>query len=234
MIFNDFDFTTLLTVEKITRLPIAPINHYESFPKGKDGSWFNTASLSTNRITVQCRIIKKNRVEAQEALRVIAGNLFTREPKRLELRDDPLKHNYAIVERTSNFETFLHTGFFEIDFKCPDPYAYGDEITKNLNVEFNYNGTISSNKFNLNFVANKTDELIIKSENNNNEMIKIIFPFNGGEQMFIDFENEQIKINDNNAMKYLSLESDFFSLIPGNNKIIVDGTGTVKFFERYV
>ena len=61
------------------------------------------------------------------------------------------------------------------------------------------------------------------------------YTFKAGDEILIDFENHVVKKNDYIVMKFLSLESDFFNLSVGANRIeLSTERGEIEFVERWL
>lgn len=230
MIFNDFSFEDLLIVEHIDRSLMPTIFNESRHIPGQIGSRFIKSNAHIGLITVKCRLIEETREKVQETIRIVAGKLYTDKPSKLELRDEPDKYNIAIVTGSTDVEKYLYTGYFEITFECHDPLAYSAEKTQALNTPFNNDGTRPAKGI-ITFTASAGEQVLIS---NGKETLKLIYPFVGTEVLIVDLDKELITINDNNAMKYLSLDSDFFGIKIGSNAITVDGVGTIKFSERWI
>ena len=231
MKFNGHDFTNLLVVESIERSLMPSIYNRSKTIPDKIGSYFTDSNVGNGQIIVRCRIIKDTRYEVQETVREVAGLLYSKEPRKLELRDEPSLYNMAILSGMSDVGKYLHTGYVELMFECHDPFAYGLlELEKKLNEPFEYRGGHSTPGI-IDLLAPSDDLMVIS---NGNKEIKLIYPFDGTQKVHVDLEKQNITINNNNAMKYLTLDSDFFTISPGKNIITTNGEGVIKYRNRWL
>ena len=232
MIFNGYDFKNDLVVEYIDRTLLPPISNTTYKIPGKPGALLTSSDTGVGTISVKVRMFEPTRILTQALIRKVAGKLYYDTPKRLELRDEPDKYNMAILGGDTDLEKFLHTGGTDLKFQLLDPYAYSkQETTVALNTEFTNPGTAAGYGI-ISFKASAGSSVIIKS---GLKELKVIFPFVGTEVMEIDLEKELITMNGNNAMKYLSLDSDFFKIEPGKNMIeVISSIGTVTFRSRWI
>lgn len=234
MKFNNIDFKNLLIVETIERNLMPTIKNEAIQIAGRAGSYLTETNIGNTYINVKCRLIETSRIEVQKVIRNIAGKLYTTQPAKLELRDEPDKYNIAKVTGTSSVEKFLYTGYFEIEFEAHDPFAYGVEVTAATNANFTNTGTYAANGI-ITFKAGTGNELTVS---NGTQTLKMIYPFTGTQNIVINLENQSVTMNGTNAMKYLSLDSDFFQIPIGTAKITIvpapTGAGTVKYKPRWL
>lgn len=232
MIFNDYDFKDDLIVEEIVRSVMPNVLNSSIYIPGLNGSVFNHSAFGETYITVKCRLIKKKRNDVQESMRKIAGKLHSPTPSKLKLRDEKDHYNFAIVDGMTEVEKYFSTGYFEIMFICHDPFAYTDEKVFNVNETFNNVGTFETHSI-IEITAGITDKLVVHV-GKLSEAITLIYPFTGTQKIVVDSEKQLVTMNGNNAMKYLSLESDFFMIPPGEVTVTANGVGTVKLKARYL
>lgn len=233
MIFNNYDFKDDLVVEEIVRSVMPNVFNSSKYVPGLNGSVFNRSTLSESYITVKCRLIKKKRNDVQVSMRKIAGKLHSPTPEKLKLRDEKDHYNLAIVDGMTEVEKYFNTGYFEITFICHDPFAYTDEKVFPVNETFNNVGTFETHSI-IEITVGTTDKLVVHV-GKLSEAITLIYPFTGTQKIVINSEKQLVTMNGNNAMKFLTLESDFFTIPIGETKVTVNsGTGTVKLKERYL
>lgn len=231
MIFDGFDFKDLLFVEYIDRTLMPPIGINADIVPGKLGSLFRDSQLGSGKVTVKCRVVGDTRIEVQKTIREVAGKLYTSSPRKLELRDEPDKYNMAIVGGDTQVDKFLETGYVELDFILTDPCAYSvEEKTVAINSSFTYNGTAEGYAI-LTIKPTAGPKLTIT---NNGTTIEVIYAFVGSESVVVDLEKRLVTINGSNSSKYVSLESNYFKMEVGSNKVVANGTGTVKYRDRWL
>lgn len=236
MIFNGIDFGDYFKVEQIRRNLLPPLINLDTETPGRNGSRFIKNKLGIGKIEVDIRLIEKNRRKVQEKVRLIAGMLYTKEPAKLELRDEVDKYNMAILDGDIALEKNLFTGFATLVFLCHDPLAH----SKNLVIEKNVEGTvinrgtwettgiltitISSNANNLKVTLQNTGEYIYLEDS-----------FKTGDVVEINLEEEYVKKNGNLIMDKLYFESDFFDIPVGEFNITSsNGIMDIEFRERWL
>lgn len=232
MIYNDNDLSKLLIVEEISRSILPQVFNASMIIPGRDGQRFMYSNFGIGYIRVKVRLIKDTREEVQKTMREIASLLFSSEPKSLHLRDEDL-YNKAILSGMSDVEKYYYTGFVELEFECHDPFAYGISVTQPLNIAFDNKSTYECAGL-IELVTQEINELSVYV--NPFKRLKLIYPFKNGNVVVIDLKKESVTINGNLAMKYVSLDSDFFKIPPGKNLTVsaVGCSGTITFDERYL
>lgn len=235
MIFNGIDFNDYLVVERIRRKLLPPINVVSINVPGDLGARFPTVQVESNIIEVDVRIIEKDREAVQAKAREVAGLLFTREPKKLKLKDEPDKFNMAILQGDIDLEKFMNTGYAVLEFLCLDPLAYSDNISSFQNInnkDIINNGTAPVfGKITIKIV-NESPNVKITLQNTG-EYIFLEGPFVTNDILHIDLEKEVV--TKNGISIPASLDSDFFKIPPGTFRLTTTyGTIDLEFREAWL
>lgn len=129
MIFDGFDFDSLLKVEDIDRPLIAPIDA-DVDELSADGGVFQNWRLSTKEIAVTVRLMRPDPTYTldqgfEKTRRKLAGLLYRRTPCKLVLRDAPDLYELATMTDSSSIEKFVYSRTTTLNFVCPEPASYG-------------------------------------------------------------------------------------------------------------
>lgn len=231
MIFNGIDFSPFMKILEIKRSLIPGVLTYSTKIQGKDGAR-QTGPSELKEAFIEVKLELKNNGEetAENFFRSIAGKLYTKEEKPLTFKNEPEKHYMAKLEGNSNFQKVGEYGIVKLTFIASTPLAYGLEKTKPVNATFINQGTYESfGKITL--TAPTGASLTI---GNGTKQLELKYSFTGTQTIVVDLEKQFITMNGASAMKYLTLESDFFTIPSGSVLINTNGEGTVTFTERWL
>lgn len=220
MIFNGVNFEDYVVVENIRRRFLPPLTPTGTAVPGRIGHLYKRTSIEPAPIEVDIRIIEETREEAQDKADIVAGLLVTDTPKRLELRDRPGKHNYAILEGDMSYEKFLNTGFVTLTFICYDPISYSNDIFEYTNisgVNLMNNGTAPIKNATIEVEMTENKESLMITLNNTNEKIFIEETLVQGDIVVVNLFEEYVKVND--IFTKVHLDSDYFKIPVGEYKI---------------
>lgn len=232
MKFNGYDFNELI-VEDVKRSFLTP-SDFVTMETVNGRSRFYRRNIISHSIEVEARIILDNEDEVRSIKDDLRKKLFTFEPQRLELPDEPNRYNIAICQ-SENFEINRHTGFTTLTFHCFDPYLY-DKESKTASIT---NGKVTLDNQGLSptyatFKLKPSANKVIITNQTTGEHLEITGRLSSVNGLMVDCENEQISLDNNNAMQLLSFDSDFFKIQQGENEISVEGaTGTIEWTERW-
>lgn len=234
MEFNGIDFSEYLIVEEVRR-PFLPSSDFLTEQvMNKRGSLFFKRENTEEVIEADIRLIRNSRQSIQELKRFLQRSLYTDKPAKLILRDNPTVFNLAILGKTE-LEVFLRTGFTTLEFICHDPTNYSlYEQTYALKQGDNtiyYNGTYPAGFVARISGASGTD-LDIRSITTG-DYIRITGNPVASDKYLIDTKKEFVTKNNVSDMKNIFFESDFFYLLPGENKIrLSSGNGEISYREQ--
>lgn len=203
---------------------------------GKSGMRFITQRKNMRVFEVDVRLISDSEDELWVKKRKLINALKSDKPGPLTYRGLTYQ---AILDGTMNFEKNRRFGFATLKFICPDPFGYGKVKT----IEVPYEKTRVT-------VINSGDEpapiIVSANPSSRSRPIKITNYTTGDmievtptstDRISIDTDRHYVYKGDNSSlMKYVNIKSEFFNLIPGENKIILENMGGVKitFREKYL
>ena len=230
-VFGGVNLSNDVVVESVIRPLLPPIQNEGVFIEGRAGQVLKRSVVSNNLITVKLRIIEDKKEEREKVVKKLATSLYSPNPQKLELNDTDL-YNYAIISNSTEMFNNVGTKEIEITFECHDPYNYGDRKTVPINSTFNNVGNDTIAK--ITCITNATDLIQIKQRGKT--MMTINHNINAGVELVIDLEKQHITLNGSSIMKYLSLDSDFFLIDKGTNKIEVTNvsSGSTEYQERWL
>lgn len=235
MIFNDMDFGDYIKVEKVRDPLLPPVLNLSRELPGKNGSLYKRNKLEPKNIEVEIRLIEKNRSKVKEKARTVSRLLYTKEPKKLRFKEEPDKYYLAILDSSTDLERFLFTGFSILTFVALDPIAYGNtkQINLSTNTIFHNTATANTRAVITIPVTTNLDHIRIVNQTTG-EFVHIDHSFISGDIVVIDFVDEYITKNGYSIMKDLHLESDFFDIGVGENRLTSNVEGTIKYTERWL
>lgn len=234
LIFNGVDLTPLLKVEAIRR-PFIPPSKYLTNQSIKGYDRFYKRQLKSYTIEADVRLIKSSRTNLKEVVESIRSVLYTKEPAKIQLRDEPSRYNIGICSADS-IEYFLRTGFSTLEFYCFEPFLFSD-TEKKANVG---NSEITVENKGLHdaepviTVTGATGNNIRIDNVTTGEYILLLHNFVANDQIVFDCKKEEVKINNTERLKLLDYRSDFFVLKKGSNKLkCSNGSAIIKYRERW-
>lgn len=234
MIFNGVTFDDFVVIEYVRR-NLLPPRTVEVLNTGGVASHFGKVLHGVDTIEVDVRVIEKTREEVLDIYDTLATALYTDKPQPIRLRDRPGKYNMAILNGSTNLETFLYTGFVKLTFDCPDPYLYNDEPTLLTDVGgvsvMNRGGAPSEGEIKVHLSA-ATDEVTV-SMSGEEGRIKATHAFVAGDIVIFDLKNEAIWKN-GSVFVPPDLDSEFFQIPPGFYVVTASsGTVDISYYERW-
>ena len=233
--FNDTKKDYLIPLFGNNREPWAPIERqYQEFP-GRPGVYMRKKRIVKQRtftVPVLLHDLDMNYNELKEDL---AAWLIHDEPKPLIFDDEPNRIYYAVVDGAFNPEDIVTFGKGTIPFVCPNPYKYGFEESIILgNFPIRNEGTVETSPiFSVKFIAGASEFIFTHQ---NGKFVRIIYNFSVNDLLVVDMDKRKITINNNVKMTTLDLNSNWFSLNPGKNEIIVSSGAktTITFKPKWL
>lgn len=234
MIFNNIDFSDSFIVENISRSILPPISTKTVKISGKVASKFIKNELGELNIDVGIRIVAKDRKELQEKTRALATKLYSDQPQKLYLDDEPEKYYLAIPTGNTGLKKLGMTGATILSFYCPNSLVYGE--TKSLNIIGNiFNAGTYQTAGTITIEITEAIDHIEATLVDTGEYVRVDHDFIIGDTVTIDLENEMVYKNGFSIMEDCHLESDFFSIPTGEFLISVNtGNATLEFTERWL
>lgn len=201
---------------------------------GADGGYFLSATMDPLTISVDVRLTGDNPDHRAVGLdrRMIAAALITDEPKKLILPDEQQLYYLAMLTNASELDTLWHTGGCTLEFTAYDPIAYGQEHTVEL-ASGNNTVVIGGTHKTYPVFELKSTNGYVKVTKDNLDYVKLTATAAKDATVTIDTQNQVSRINTNNSA--VDLESDYFSLEPGEHEITLENaTGSLVYKERWV
>lgn len=233
MMFNGFDFTPWLRAN-VQKPVLPPVEVEADAVPGMRGTRFRSAKLGELTIPVPVRLTAHAKDDMAEFRRVLASMLYAEEPAPLVLGDEPRRWYMAVLDGSTDLDSLWFTGGTTLNFRCCDPVAYGEFRRSGLRGGvLRVRGTWPADpKIE---VAPPRGAFWKIEHLGTGEFLRVEATFSGSVKLVIDCAARHLTLNGANADKYLSLESDFFSLVPGENRFAVSGGAPVfEWSERWL
>lgn len=226
MIFNDIDFSSYFVVEEVKREFLPSINN--SYIK----SHHIKTELSPTIISVKIRLIQSDDYNLTETKREIAGKLYTDKPAKLLLYDDPSRYDIAKLDGSTDFSKLWTTGSATLKFINAEGVSYSGSARTMPIGTILVDGTWKTKPvFTVTFTGSATTYKV--SNVTTGKHVEITGQnFVAGNVLVIDCLNENVKLNGNPIMPKVTINSDFFVLVPGTN--VLTGAGNVTFNEAWL
>ena len=234
LIFDGIDLTPLLKVEEIRR-PFIPPSEYLTNQSIKGYDRFYKRQLKSYAIEVDVRLIKSNRSNLKEVVESIRSILYTKQPAKIQLRDEPYKYNIGVCSADS-IEYFLRTGFSTLEFYCFEPFLYSSaektvsvsSVLKSID-----NQGLHETPPTITVTGAVGNNIRIDNQTTG-EHVLLVHNFTNTDTIEFNHEKEVVKINNVERLKLLDFQSDFFVLNKGTNQLkCSNGTAVVKYRERW-
>lgn len=239
MIFNGVDFKEFLKVEEVRRSILPPMVVDSHEVPGMHGSKPKRVTLGDGMIEVDIRLIKGSRSEVQAKVRELAYRLYTEEPARLYLPDEPDKYNMATLSGDTNLEKWLYTGGATLVFVCNDPIAYGESKEHSISdsTTLLVGGTYKT-KPKVTYIFTESCNYVELRNLTSGKYVRVNHEFVSGDILILDF-NDKWKARKNGVViaEDVAIESDFFSLGVGENELTSKPAGlnpTIEYAERWL
>lgn len=234
MVYNGFDFGPYLRANP-HRPILAPVTVTTDDVPGRDGTRFRSARLGELTIPVDVELRTRPRETVAELRHRLAGKLWCAEPAPLALPDDPHRYHLAVLDGESELDVLWETGETTLNFRCPDPVAYGMAGKAAID-------TAASIRSGGNYETRPTITVVPDAGEGykvahagSGEAVEVAFAFDGTKTLVIDCKAEHCEIDGANADAYVTLESDYFALEPGGNDLTATGgAGYVEWVERWL
>lgn len=210
---------------------LAPLDVSARDLHGADGASLSSVSLAP--LTVRARLtmtpgrggLSERRMLLEEAKRVLAAQLFSRDLRPLALDGDGWRYRLAVVSSVSEPDPLGCSEGFDVEFFCPDPVAYGQE--KSVTSPMILNNAIVCGTYETRPVftfeginPTPSDQKVTSvgiQRRDTMSAVNVDMGFKGGETVVIDMERRHCTVNGASADRYVRLTSDYFSLPPGFN-----------------
>lgn len=130
MTFNGEIKPYIQVLHGLKRSSWAPVSREMLRVPGVAGAYLIGSVTEVREISVPIRIAGTDYEDLQLLKEELAEWLVHDEPRELTFSDEPERTYYAVVEAGFDSEDIIKNGKGTINFVCPDPYKYGEEITE--------------------------------------------------------------------------------------------------------
>lgn len=231
--FNGKRNNRIYLLEGRRKPPFAPRQH--NLLTGKYISRVQQTRTAPLTIQQPVGFVVKDNQDALVIRDVLASWLITDEPVALSFDDEPGRTYFALVDNTiEDFERFSVIRRGTIQFLCPDGHGYG--LTKTINVGTGYathnvTGQVPSTWSSRTVFSSETVNYTL--ENDRGGKVLLNYTFGANDVLEINYEKRLIKLNGVARMPLLSLDSNWFKLLPGTNRLRASQTTVVTYRETY-
>lgn len=235
MVYNGFDFGPYLRVNPHRGI-LPPVSVTTDEVPGRAGARFRAARLGELTIEVDAELRAGRGDDIAELRHIIAHRLWSPEPAKLVLPDDPFRYHMAVLDGESELDRLWGTGQATLTFRCPDPIAYGSDRSAALDGEsevwvggsYPTPPTIEAVPAGKNLrVESATASAVIE--------VAAEGAFDGTKTLTIDCGAGHCELAGLSADSRVTLASDYFELSPGANLIRIEGgAGTISWTERWL
>lgn len=129
---NGVKIPDFVKVNSVDYSVLPPIQNNLMKVRGKAGSYLFSQDLDSRVFTVYFTIIADEINGVMAKSREYAEWLYHDEPVKLTFADEPDKHYLVVPDGDSSVSEILNIGQGAIEFVCIEPFAYGEEITKEI------------------------------------------------------------------------------------------------------
>ena len=199
----------------------------------RPGSYFAARKVGTREIKLKLRLDAETRnpMGIFQAWREYSDVLCKSEPKRLYLDEE--KFCNAIFVGESQIEDDAYYGVIELTFMCFDPYFYGEEHS--LDIPTGNRKTINplGNCASFPIVTIKTNGTMFAVKNvTTGESVELGPLSSNVGTITVDMERQISMLGD--AYQPVKLESDYFSVSPGDVVFFSNCSGTIAWRDRWL
>lgn len=177
MIYDGYDFSDLLVVERVERSLLPGLTVNTSNVPGKDGTSFRSVTVDALTINVDVRIIApadgaaNQKLRFELARREIAGHLLKRRPCELVVDDAPDLVYTASLTGSTDLERFVYTGGTTLEFSCVEPCGVGRTVKRSASPSQESD-------------ASDVDQAFVRANVGGNYPTAPIVTFNGSQSMY--------------------------------------------------
>lgn len=237
-LYTEKDFGLIALEEQDHPLSPELQNELVKIP-GKIGLKYRNNTVGIRRFNLNFGIKDNNEIVAEKRLNTFYNFLIDDKGKPRDVKIafdyEPDKYYDVRLDGTVNVRRIANYRSFTIPFIAADPHKYGSTIIINLTGDTRfYNLATAETKAITSIDVGSTLNHIKITNQNTGDFIYIEHNFIAGDEVIIDFVNENVTKNGYSIMKDLYLESDFFDINVGENRITSNVEGTLEFVERWL
>lgn len=228
--FNGIKKKYLIPLFGFNREPWAPVEREYQDIRSRPGVYMRSKRIVKQRTFSIPVVLHDMEMDYNKLKEDLATWLIHDEAKPLIFDDEPNRIYFAVIDGSFSPDDIVTFGKGTLTFVCPSPYKYGFEdtipigdypIINDGNVKtppiLTMKITSPSSTYSLNNGAGKN--------------IKLTYPFKTNDIVVVDMDKRKIIINGSLQMQTLDLYSEFFDLMPGENRVLLseNATATVTF-----
>ena len=231
-IYDGTDLTSFFIVEKIDRQLVGTIENSIIDVPGRLGSRHGSTNRKSKRIIVTIRLLDQVDETAEQIKDEILPHLVKNEPKRLELPDEPDKFEMCILDGKIDWNRLFTGARVPLIFINPEGVSFS-KANKNVTMtEFTNEGTAPTFMI-LNVISTGENPATVTNPDTNDTVT--IEGLAIGDQVKVNFEEETVEVNGVLTMSTLWLESDFFMISHGLNKVELTNLNlvSIEYAERW-
>jgi len=230
MRFNGISKDYLRVNMSLFRPPTAPLEIITD-TKLKGGERVKGKRLSALHLDVPIVIRSEKRIELLK--HELSNWLVHAEPKKLVFLDTPNRYYLAYYNGMVLEEKYKYAKGV-ISFYMPEGYRFGDTQSREIQTSFGNlmnAGQLATSWSTLTIFKNNASSFVF--ENDKGEKITLNHAFEVNDRLEIDYAKRLIKLNGQPRMALLSLDSRWFMLQPGANRLRASHVTTVSYTETY-
>lgn len=237
MIYNGNDLSQYMIVASPTRsiLPEVEVS-YDDVP-GMDGGQYVSRRLLPRTIDVRV-LLRKSAFGRSESARILAPLLLADGPAPLVLDDEPGRYYMAILSGATDLDSLWRAGGGTISFLCPDPVAFSCSprtYSVSRNAQKLYLGGTYGSWPVIRAVPASGASYYRVTDYGTGKYLQVDASFDGGKVLTIDMAGKHCDIDGANADRYVTLESDYFKMVPGENDLrFSSGSAEVEVADRWL
>ncbi len=232
IIFNGYDLSSLVYC-KVRRPVMASVGAtFEDVP-GRHGEVFKTVRREGYDLPVDIWLRTEHRREVAEARHRLAAMLWTEEPARLILPDDPTRYLMAIVSGSTDLDEITDDcPSTTVTFHVGDPDYHGQarRLDMSGSATFAVGGNLPAH---LKVTANPAAGSAWRITNTDTgEFVEVVQALTADSVIRLDFETEHATVN--NSLASVNIMSDFFEVKDRAHLQISSGTATIEWEELWL
>lgn len=246
MFYDGYDFSGLLTVERVGRSLLPDVSVETASVPGKDGGVFRSASVGMLSLSVDVRIVvptpgtRNQKAAFESARRKAAGLLLKRGPRPLVVDDAPDLEYEAILSGSTDLDRFVYMGGTTLEFLCANPWGVGRSVEREASPSLSEDGTVATVALVRANVGGNYPTAPVVSFDGSEASYEVLFdgvPFDvyanaGGGPVEIDCARR--KATQSGKPVTVDINSDWPSWEPGVHLVSSLSPFTVSWSERWV
>lgn len=229
-----FNSSEYLLVTAVRRYPIAPITLKRRRKSSGNGEVYTGKTLEARMIEFDVEVSAKDSPSLREKISEIMSKVNYEDVRKLVVSDEPHIAYTATLESATMPDEIGATCEFTMRFYSPSAYREGGRRSLTLSSSYaNHTavGHVPMAWESLTVFNATTTRYTI--ENDKGDKITLNHAFGVGDRLEIDYSKRLIKLNGVARMALLSLDSKWFVLQAGTNRLKASHGTTVNYKEIY-